>query len=161
MILFALDPGNIHTGYVVYDTESRNILEFGKIENEEMREKLIQNEHEASYLAIEMIASYGMAVGKSVFDTCVWTGRFIEAWGQDYEQVYRRATKMVLCGSAKATDSAIRQALIDIFEPDLEPKKRPKGPLKGISKDVWQALGIAIVYERFEKFPALRKDYGS
>jgi len=54
--------------------------------------------------------------------------------------------KMHLCNSSRAKDSNIRQALIDRFEPDLPPKCRPKGILKGISKDCWQALALAVYW---------------
>lgn len=73
-------------------------------------------------MAIEMIASYGMPVGKEVFETCVWIGRFIEDMKyipQDRitttEYIYRKDEKMNLCHSMKAKDSNIRQALIDRF----------------------------------------------
>lgn len=73
-------------------------------------------------MAIEMIASYGMPVGKEVFDTCVWIGRFIEDMNcipQDRitvtEYIYRKDEKMNICHSMKAKDSNIRQALIDRF----------------------------------------------
>ena len=69
-------------------------------------------------VVIEMIASYGMAVGKEVFDTCVWIGRFKQIANSleiDVEYIYRKEEKMNLCHSMRAKDSNIRQALIDRF----------------------------------------------
>ena len=69
-------------------------------------------------LVIEMIASYGMPVGKEVFETCVWIGRFKELAiirNIKVEYIYRKDEKMNLCQSMKAKDSNIRQALIDRF----------------------------------------------
>lgn len=72
-----------------------------------------------------MIASYGMPVGKEIFDTCVWIGRFIEANDKDYKFVYRKDEKINLCNSMKAKDSNIRQALIDRFG-EVGTKKNPR-----------------------------------
>lgn len=65
-----------------------------------------------------MIASYGMSVGKEVFETCVWIGRFTELavlQNIDVEYIYRAEEKMNLCHTMKAKDTNIRQALIDRF----------------------------------------------
>lgn len=59
-----------------------------------------------------------MAVGKEVFDTCLWIGRFTELailQGIGVEYIYRKEEKMNICQSMKAKDSNIRQALIDRF----------------------------------------------
>lgn len=75
-----------------------------------------------------MIASYGMAVGREVFETCVWTGRFIEIARLrkiEVEYIYRKDEKMNLCQSMKAKDSNIRQALIDRFG-EVGTKKNPR-----------------------------------
>lgn len=99
-------------------------------------------------MAIEMIASYGMPVGREVFETCLWIGRFIEAWGGPYTLVYRRDVKLHLCGQARAKDGNVRQAIIDRFggkQSAIGNKKTP-GPLYGVSGDVWQALAVAITF---------------
>lgn len=95
-----------------------------------------------------MIASYGMPVGKEVFDTCVWIGRFIEN-STGYSYVYRKDEKMNLCHSMKAKDSNIRQALIDRFGV-VGTKKNP-GWFYGFKADVWQAYAVGVTYLDMEK----------
>ena len=83
---------------------------------------------EYDLLVIEMIASYGMAVGQTVFETCVWIGRFVEIASFNnikFEYIYRKDEKMNLCYSMKAKDRNIRQALIDRFGP-VGKKKNPR-----------------------------------
>ena len=104
-----------------------------------------------------MIASYGMPVGKEVFDTCVWIGRFIEDMNcipQDRitvtEYIYRKDEKINICNSMKAKDSNIRQALIDRFaQHDFKNGKGKKSNpdfFYGFSKDVWSAFAVGITY---------------
>lgn len=83
---------------------------------------------EYDLLVIEMIASYGMPVGKEVFDTCVWIGKFIQTAEDRKIQtkyIYRKDEKMNICNSMKAKDSNIRQALIDRFG-IVGTKKKPR-----------------------------------
>ena len=96
---------------------------------------------------IEMVASYGMAVGKEVFDTCVWIGRFKQKAIENdipVEYIYRKEEKMNLCNSMKAKDSNIRQALIDRFG-EVGTKKNP-GWFYGFKKDIWQAYAVGVTY---------------
>lgn len=75
-----------------------------------------------------MIASYGMAVGESVFQTCVWIGRFSEIAEKKekyVDYIYRKEEKMNLCQTMRAKDSNIRQALIDRFG-EVGTKKNPR-----------------------------------
>lgn len=109
-------------------------------------------------LVIEMIASYGMAVGKEVFDTCVWIGRFKEIAlfnNIKVEYIYRKDEKMNICHSMKAKDSNIRQALIDRFGA-VGTKKNP-GWFYGFKADVWQAYAVGVTYLDFQKCDFLHK----
>lgn len=94
-----------------------------------------------------MIASYGMPVGKEVFETCVWIGRFVELaklQNTDVEYIYRKDEKMNICHNMKAKDSNIRQALIDRFGP-VGTKKNP-GWFYGFKADIWSAYAVGITY---------------
>lgn len=93
-------------------------------------------------VSIEMIACYGMPVGRETFETCVWIGRFIERAKQPHRLVYRKDVKLHLCNSPRAKDGNVRQAIIDRFgKPGM--KKSP-GVLYGVSSHVWAALAVAI-----------------
>jgi len=141
--LIAIDPGNIESGYVLIEEETYKPIEFGKINNYDLLKKLEELKYDK--MAIEMVASYGMAVGKEVFDTCVWIGRFIQARKCKYCQyIYRKDEKMNLCYSMKAKDSNIRQALIDRF--GVVGTKKAKGFFYGFKKDIWAAYAVGITW---------------
>lgn len=145
-MILAIDPGPEQSAFVLYDDEKRDVRMFAKVPNMEMLGLL--SKHKARVLVVEMIASYGMPVGREVFETCVWIGRYIERWPVEYELLYRSAVKMHLCGSMRAKDGNVRQALIDAFggkEKAIGTKKKP-GPLRGVHGDVWAALAVAVTY---------------
>ena len=149
--ILAIDPGSLKSAYVLYD--QGKLLDFGIKPNAALL--AIIRTADCECVAIEMIASYGMPVGKDVFETCVWIGRFIQvSWsrGKPFFQVYRKDVKMYLCRTPRAKDSNIRQAIIDLYPPTGEgaipqigTKKYP-GPLYGVSKDVWAALAVALTF---------------
>lgn len=145
--LLAIDPGTNESAWVIWDGHvvAEHAIEKNTVVLERLRTATFDR---CRSLAIEMIASYGMAVGAEVFETCVWIGRFIEQWEmgtgpRPWRKVYRREVKMELCGSARAKDPNIRRALLDRVGP--QGNKKSPGPTYGISKDGWAALGVAIV----------------
>ena len=147
--LVAIDPGNEQSAFVAFD-HAGGLRRHGKLANDEMLRQLASEQHAGdatTTLAIEMIASYGMPVGREVFDTCVWIGRFVQAWRGPCVRVYRRDVKLHLCADSRAKDPNIRQALIDRYGPGkgraIGTKKEP-GPLYGVTADVWSALAVAV-----------------
>lgn len=145
--LLAIDPGNVESAYCIIEKETYKPIVFEKIDNKELREKLLGELrfYPIESVAIEMIASYGMPVGASVFDTCVWIGRFIEVIScPNTYYIYRKEEKINLCGSMKAKDSNIRQALIDRFG-EVGTKKN-QGWFYGFKKDVWSAYAVGVTW---------------
>jgi hypothetical protein len=153
-LLLAIDPGNIESGYVVIDASTCRPIRTGKVPNHELLgySRLAAGQptlRDVDYVAIEMVASYGMAVGKEVFETCVWIGRFAEALHTlEPRLVYRRDVKLHHCHSAKAKDANITQALIDRFalnEPNRgKGTKAAPGWFYGFRADIWQAYALAV-----------------
>lgn len=145
--LLAIDPGPKESAWLwMQDGEIRC---FAKEDNEDFLLRL-RNKIGADVLAVEMIESFGMAVGAEVFQTCVWLGRFIETWnvkGFPWHPVTRKEVKMHLCQSMRAKDGNIRQAIIDRYGGSAAiGRKKSPGPLFGVSGDVWSALAVAITW---------------
>lgn len=138
MRIIAIDPGPAESAEVWW--EGGRVVLAKKIPSADV---LSAPHCWADLVAIEMIASYGMAVGREVFETCVWIGRYVERAGATpTRRITRGEVKMHLCHSMRAKDGNIRQALIDKLGPPGT-KKNP-GPTYGVSGDMWAALGVAV-----------------
>lgn len=148
--ILAIDPGPTESGFVVM--KHGKITEHGIIDSKDVRALLARFRHtvvagaepkQFPIVAIEMIACYGMAVGAEVFDTCLWIGEFRGYMRpQPVTLCYRKDIKLHLCGTTKAKDPNVRQALIDrLGKPGT--KKNP-GPTYGIRSHMWSALAVAV-----------------
>lgn len=154
MKILAIDPGDIKSGFVLWD--GKNVIEKGKILNNDVI-GLIQKYYntEKFQVVIEMVASYGMPVGKTVFETCVWIGRFIQKCEElkiKWDICYRIDIKNHICHSSKAKDSNIIQALVDRFADTSKHGKYGKGTKNnkgffyGFNNDIWQAFALAVYF---------------
>ena len=148
MKVLAIDPGNRQSAWCMIDGETLKPLSFGKDENQVVLDAVQHLSYDS--IVIERVASYGMAVGRDVFETCEWVGRFTQAASVPPDYVYRQEEKLHICGDSRAKDTNIRRALIDRFaQHDL---KNGKGTKKnpdwfyGFSADVWQAYAVAVTY---------------
>lgn len=173
MMVLGIDPGSVHSGVVLYDEDRAKVISSGDVDNDTLL-NVLRLGFWGSFvltdcdLAIEDIEGMGQMVGRDVFETCVWIGRFIEAWEHGYEQkkahrISRGDEKVVLCGRKtvlnpktgkrmNVSDSMIRAAIIDRF-PSTGGGKIPqigivknKGPLFGVSGHAWSALAVVLTY---------------
>lgn len=170
MQIFAIDPGNVNSAFCVMDDQYR-LLDFAKKPNEEVMQRMIywlRDMHSIDSVIIERVASYGMAVGREVFETCEWIGRFTQEAHRDMKDgyianypgtpvfyIYRKDEKVTICGNMKAKDANIRQALIDRFAKfDFKSGKgTKKNPdyFYGVSADCWSAIAIGVTWLDMQK----------
>lgn len=154
-MILGIDPGDVVSGFAILD--GTRLHEAGIVPNEQLLElvKIWDGD-----IAIEMIASYGMSVGREIFDTCVWIGRFKQAYQEPHKVrlIFRRDIKVHVCDNGRAKDTNVRRALMDMWPatgggkvPVIGIKEKP-GPLYGVTEHMWAALAVAVtardLYER-------------
>jgi hypothetical protein len=149
MIILAIDPGTEESAFALWDNKEEKLYDKGILRNIDLLEKLeylSKDKNIDCHVAIEMIQSYGMPIGKETIETVYWIGQFMHAWKNKNPAVliFRKDIKLHHCQSMKAKDANIRQSLIDRFgDPGV---KKNQGKLYGVSKDVWSAVAIAVYY---------------
>ena len=148
----AIDPGPKQSAALVYDNGRISRAEI--LPNEEVLRQM-RHGNLRYHTVIEMVASYGMAVGQDVFETVYWIGRLAER-APSHDRVFRMAVKMHLCHDSRAKDTNIRRALLDRFPalgggktPQIGTKSQP-GPLYGIRSHLWAALAVAVYWDDTE-----------
>jgi len=83
----------------------------------------------------------GMTVGKEVFETCMWVGRFAQAANAPVRLIPRGRIKMHHCGNMRAKDGNISQSLRDKY--GEKGTKSAPGYFFGVSSHAWQAFAVA------------------
>jgi hypothetical protein len=154
MKIIAIDPGTVQSAFVSWDTETDAFVDV----QDEFRLGLVPNKDlhmEAFYLlmnvqpdliAIEMVQSYGLTVGRTTFETVLFVGKLTEKFHNCYTEYnclrefsikyYGRPTIKAQVGGKK--DSEVRASLRLRYG---EAKKGEK--LYGVKKDIWSALAVA------------------
>ncbi len=159
MRILAIDPGPKESAILRWIYGRIAAAEI--LPNELIRQSLaFYQEESLDVVAIEMIASYGMPVGKEIFDTVLFIGRLQERSPIEPRLVFRRDIKLHHCGSARAKDGNIRQALIDKYGPPGVKAKR--GLTYGLKSHLWSAFAIATYISETESLvEAARREISS
>ena len=158
MQIIAIDPGTTQSAFVycsIYDGKVDYIIDIGIEDNKTVLDYI--KEEKYSGLVIEMIQSFGMPTGSSIFQTCVWIGRFTQGAIDSnrlrfVDYIHRSEEKMELCGTMKSNDRMIRKALIDLYAPDVpnsgKGTKKERGFFWGFHDDIWQAFAVAHTFAK-------------
>ena len=168
MNVFAIDPGNEQSAWCIMN-DQYELIEFGKDSNNLIMKKLkdkldiyIKFDPYIDYVVLERVASYGMPVGREVFETCEWIGRYAQEAEKitSVDYIYRREEKLYLCFDSKAKDSNIRAALIERFaKHDFKNGRGTKSNpdyFYGVRADIWSAIAIATVFLDMQKEKLLK-----
>jgi len=144
-LVLGVDPGSSESGYALVNPQY-GCWEAGKIANETLLDRLALGQVRPVAVAIESIQSYGMAVGRSIFETCYQIGAILEVCRQASIPTYlypRQEYARAICGSVKVTDSILRQALLLRFGDDG--KGGPLHLLRG-NTDKRSAFSVAVYH---------------
>lgn len=120
---------------MILSVSNSEIIEHGKKDNITVLQRIYEADYE--HFVIERIQSYGGRVGQTTFDTCEWSGRFIEAAtarGIPVDRLKRKSIVARLTGDATNGDKHVRAAMVSAYG---------KVSLAG---DEWQALGAGTAF---------------
>ena len=114
-LVIAIDPGPVKSGWI--EADNGKLITWSHSYNNKLLDTLRNGGYGDGALVIEDVSHYGpdITVGKDVFETCKWMGRFDEAYLGNAEFINRPDIKLHLLGLRRGTDSEIRQALIDKY----------------------------------------------
>ena len=144
ILIIGVDPGPTESAYCLV-TPAYEVFQAGKIHNAQMV-AMIKQPPTDLVAVIEGIQSYGMAVGREVFDTCYQVGRLLQVCDDNDipSHIYNRPEySRAICGGGIVTDAVLRRALLLRFGADT--KGGPLHLLKGNS-DKRSAYAIAVYH---------------
>lgn len=153
-VVIGIDPGPEESAYILWDGSA--IVGRGNAPNHDILMALIGEDRLfamplPTHCAIEQLRGFGIMASNGLFDTCHWTGRFLQAFGEKRTTLIPRkdVAKHICANSGASHDKFIREALITRFggtESIAIGKKASQGPLYGVSGHLWPALAVALTW---------------
>jgi hypothetical protein len=145
MIYLGIDPGKV-CGFAVYDSDENQVIDSDNKEPA-LAMAYLDRVPDDWNVSIEMIGHYGtgMSVGKDVFHTCLLIGRMIQI-APNAKLILRPTVKGIICGSGRAKDGNVTQALKD--QVGQRGTKKEPGPTYGVKNHAWAALAVAVAASR-------------
>lgn len=146
--VLGIDPGPDKSGVVFLGPDGVNWHELLTLD--EIREAFSSpiDSSDSGPIAIEDVDSFGMRVGREVFDTVRNVGRMLEFMGPNVHLITRREVKLTIVGSARANDADVRLAILEMFGGKAKAigTKKDPGPLYGVKGHCWAALAVALAF---------------
>jgi hypothetical protein len=141
--ILGVDPGTTQTAYCLVGRDYKIQLA-DKVPNDEFVKMCVSSPN--VHIVIESLQSYGMAVGREVFETAYMIGRIMQKAmdnGLRYTLYPRPEYAKAICGVQKINDAVLRQSLLLRFGDDK--KDGPLFRLKGCT-DKRSAFAIAAYH---------------
>jgi len=142
----AIDPGPERSAYILWNRHENQIEQMdGEILNEDLLLKIIEWRALNLQIAVEGVESYGMPVGKSVFETVRWAARFEQAF-YPYDVTYYRSSdcRHWLCNNRNAKKAHVNTVLKDVW--GVPGTKKAPGVIYGVKNHLWSALAILTTH---------------
>jgi hypothetical protein len=171
MKIIGIDPGNEYSAFVYWDSIKGEMIDKAKLPNHQFFFRVRSHIWGVSSLddvdvAIEVPSSYGMPVGQTTFDTCIFIGILKLMLEQKFIKpkfIFRGSVKMHHCHSiTKVTDGAISAALRMKYGEDNTQKKPNKiywnetmeknKADKYMNNDLWAAFAVATCFSENREF---------
>jgi len=134
--IFAVDAGSEKSAYVVFNPSTQRIESMGIETNADLLRTLVAPLR-ISVFAFEKLTPYGFPVGKEVFETIEWNGRFRQAAERHNVTVFPVTRKQCVIhhtGRSTGGDKEIRASMIARF---------PNEDIARCGSDIRSALAIA------------------
>jgi hypothetical protein len=144
-MILGIDPGPTETAFCVAN-DDYTILSADKVANKMLIASLKNNSLPYKEAVVESLQSFGMPVGREVFETAYMIGRLqqrLEDEGLIVTLYPRQEYAHSICGTGKISDSILRQALLLRFGGDK--RGEPLNKLKG-SSDLRSAYAVAVYH---------------
>lgn len=153
MIVLGIDPGEVSSGVVLYDSDARRVryacAEFGNAGLCAPLEAGYLRGLEINAVVCEKAAAMGQPLSGNLVETILWSGAFWNSYAGPWNWMTRNQVKVAICGSCKGVkDAHVSAGVQERFggrKAAIGRKKVP-GPCYGVSSHCWQALAVVVAW---------------